>query len=50
MSDAKRLKKLFEDAKNARMDKRDKIFKELDAFDRGDQWNIKSKILPTMDS
>ena len=46
MSDAKRLLKLFEDAKNSRLDKRDKIFKELDAFDRGDQWNIKNRTYP----
>lgn len=48
MSDEiKRLKKLFDDARNSRQEKRDTVFKELDAFDRGDQWNIKSTTYPT---
>lgn len=48
MSDeSKRLMKLFDDAKNSRADKRDAVFKELDAFDRGDQWNIRKMTYPT---
>jgi hypothetical protein len=44
--ETKRLKKLFDDAKNSRQEKRDKMFKELDAFDRGDQWNVKNSNMP----
>jgi len=41
-----RLLKLFDDAQRTRQDKKDTVFKELDAFDRGDQWNIKNTAYP----